>query len=104
MATQKAAKVVRITSNNQIAIPAFIVRDLKLRKGSYLEVVAKGRKIIITPKHLVDDEDIAMYRAVIKKGRAQFARGDTVDWEEVKQKLDQLEKTVSSMKSTTGMC
>jgi AbrB family looped-hinge helix DNA binding protein len=84
---QTASKVVRITSNNQIAIPAFIVRDLGLRKGTYLEVREKGRRIIITPKHLVDDEDVAMYEAVIKKGRVQFARGETVDWEEVKKKL-----------------
>ena len=89
MATQKASKVVRITSNNQIAIPAFIVRDLKLRKGSYLEVAEQGRRIVITPKHLVDDEDMAMYREVIRKGRAQFARGETVDWEAVKKRLDQ---------------
>jgi mRNA interferase RelE/StbE len=81
MSEQAVSKIVRITSNNQIAIPAFIVRSLNLRKGSYLEVKEQGRKIIITPKHLVDDEDIAMYDAVIKKGRSQFAKGETADWE-----------------------
>ena len=30
MARQKVAKVVRITSNNQIAIPAFIVREPRI--------------------------------------------------------------------------
>ena len=88
MAKQKTVRMVRISSNNQVAIPAFIVRDLKLKKGSYLEVEEKGRKIVITPKQLVDEEDVAMYRAVIKRGRAQFERGQTVDWEDVKKKLN----------------
>ena len=80
-------KLVRVTTNNQVAIPAFIVRSLKLHMGSYLEVKEKGSQIVMTPKHLVDDEDFAMYQAVIKKGRQQFAKGETVDWENVKKKL-----------------
>ena len=85
-------KLVRITTNNQVAIPAFIVRDLGLAKGAYLEVKEKGRQIVMTPKHLVDDEDFAMYDAVVKKGRSQLAKGKTVDWEEVKKKLDRQRK------------
>lgn len=82
------SKLVRLTTNNQVAIPAFIVRELGLKKGSYLEVKEKGREIIITPKQLVDEEDFAMYKAVIKKGRVQLAKGETVAWEDVKKKLD----------------
>ena len=81
------SKLVRLTTNNQVAIPSFIVRDLNLCKGSYLEVEEKGRQIVMTPKRLVDEEDFAMYEAVIKKGRSQFKRGETVDWEEVKKKF-----------------
>jgi bifunctional DNA-binding transcriptional regulator/antitoxin component of YhaV-PrlF toxin-antitoxin module len=80
-------KLVRVTTNNQVAIPVFIVRSLKLHMGSYLEVKEKGNQIVMTPKHLVDDEDFAMYQAVIKKGRQQFTKGQTVDWEDVKKKL-----------------
>ena len=58
---RKLAKLVRITTNNQVAIPAFIVRDLNLSKGAYLEVEKKGRQIIMTPKRVVDEEDFAMY-------------------------------------------
>jgi len=86
------SKLVRLTTNNQVAIPAFIVRELGLKKGSYLEVKEKGREIVITPKQLVDEEDFAMYKAVVKKGRAQLAKGETVAWEDVKKKLDRQRK------------
>ncbi len=88
MPKPKLKRLVRITTNNQVAIPAFIVRNLSLRKGTYLEVEERGRQIVMTPKQLVDDEDFAFYKEVIKKGRAQLRAGETVDWEDVKRKLD----------------
>lgn len=87
MPTENATRLVRITSNNQVAIPVAIVRDLKLHKGSYLEVKEKENQIVMTPKYLVDEEDFAMYQAVIEKGRDDFEKGKTVDWEVVKKKL-----------------
>jgi predicted transcriptional regulator len=33
-------------------------------------------------------ETAAWYRAVIKRGRAEVAAGETVSWEEVKRELD----------------
>lgn len=83
----KLRKLIRLTTNNQVAIPSFIVRDLKLEKGSYLEVEEKGHQIVMTPKHMVDDETYAMYEAVVKRGRDQFKKGETVAWEDVKKKL-----------------
>lgn len=83
----KLKKLVRLTTNNQVAVPAFIVRDLKLQRGAYLEVEEKGRQIVMTPKRLVDEEDFAMYEAAIKKGRLQMKKGETVNWEDVKSKL-----------------
>lgn len=87
MSQGRLRKLVRLTTNNQVAIPVFVVRSLKLRKGSYLEVEEKGKQIIMTPKELVDQEDFAMYQEVIKKGREQHRKGETVDWEDVKKKL-----------------
>ncbi|OGW83481.1 MAG: hypothetical protein A2Z83_04045 [Omnitrophica bacterium GWA2_52_8] len=51
---EKLKKIVRLTTNNQVAIPAFIVRLLRLQKGSYLEVEEQGERIIMTPKKIVD--------------------------------------------------
>ena len=83
----KIKKLVRLTTNNQVAVPAFIVRDLKLHRGAYLEVEERGRQIVMTPKRLVDEEDFAMYEEAIKKGRLQIWKGETVGWEDVKNKL-----------------
>ena len=83
----KLKKLVRLTTNNQVAVPAFIVRDLKLHRGAYLEVEERGRQIVMTPKRLVDEEDFAMYETAIKKGRLQIRKGETVSWEDVKNKL-----------------
>ena len=88
--TRSQAKLVRITTNNQVAIPSFIVRDLKLHKGSYLEVKEKGKQIVMVPKRVVDEEDFALYEKVVTKGRLQLKTGETVSWEEVKKKLDNL--------------
>jgi hypothetical protein len=52
----------------------------------------KGKEIVMKPKRLVDEEDFSLYEAVIKKGRVQFAKGETVDWEEVKKKLGRRRK------------
>ena len=84
----KEKKIVRLTTNNQVAVPAFIVRDLKLHRGSYLEVEEIRSRIVMTPKRFVDEEDFARYEAVIKKGREEIKRGQTVSWEEVKRKLE----------------
>lgn len=83
----KLKKLVRLTTNNQVAVPAFIVRDLKLHKGAYLEVEERGRQIVMTPKRLVNEEDFAMYEAVVRKGRDQMQKGETVDWEDVKRQI-----------------
>jgi len=91
MHRQKPCKLVRLTTNNQVAIPAFIIRDLGLSKGTYLEVQESGRKIVMTPKRLVDEEDFTAYEQVIKKGRERLRKGETVSWDDVKKKLDRQE-------------
>lgn len=92
MANDPQNKLVRITGNNQVAIPSFIVRDLGLQKGVYLQVEEKGRQIVMTPMRLVDEENFAMYEAIVKKGREEYKRGETVDWERVKKKLNRRNK------------
>ena len=92
MSKRRLSKIVRITTNNQVAIPAFIVRDMHLSKGTYLEVEEKGRQIVMTPKRVVSEEDFAMYEAVIKKGRMEFEKGETAQWEDVKRKMNRRSK------------
>ena len=87
MSEPKASKLVRLTTNNQVAIPAFIVRDLHLQKGAYLEVSEQGSRIVMTPKRVVDTDDYAAYEKFIKKGRSALKLGKTVNWDTVKKKL-----------------
>jgi AbrB family looped-hinge helix DNA binding protein len=83
----KAERLVKITTNNQVAIPTSIVRRLNLQKGTYLAVEERNHRVVLIPKRLVDEEDFAMYEKVIRRGRSQLARGETVEWEEVKKKV-----------------
>ncbi len=99
MEKPKNPKLVRITTNNQVAIPASIVKDLKLSKGTYLEVEEKGRQIVMTPKHVVNEDDYAFYAPIIKKAREEMARGEYVCWEEVEKKLDRIKKTSKNKKA-----
>lgn len=92
MTNYKQNKLVRMTGNNQVAIPSFIVRDLGLQKGVYLQVEEKGRRIVMTPMRLVNEEHFARYQDVIKKGRKEYEKGKTVAWEDVKKKLDRQNK------------
>ena len=66
----KATRLVRMTTNNQVAIPASIVRRLNLQKGTYLQVEERDHKVVMIPKRVVDEEDFALYEKVIKKGRS----------------------------------
>ena len=47
----------------------------------------------MTPKRVVSEEDFAMYEAVIKKGRKEFEKGETVLWENVKKKMNRQKKS-----------
>ncbi len=80
-------KLVRMTSNNQIAVPTAIARILKLEKGCYLEVEEKNRKIIMTPKKVVDAEDFHLYERAVRKGRSELKNGQAANWADVKKSL-----------------
>jgi len=93
MVKQKTKKVVRITTNNQVAIPALICRDLGLEKGTYLQVEEKGKQIVMTPMRLVDEGEYDFLLRKAKKAHKEVEQRETVSWEEVKRKLNRLRKT-----------
>ena len=80
-------KLVRMTSNNQVAVPTVIARILKLEKGCYLEVEEKNRKIIMTPKKMIDAEDFNLYERAVRKGRTELKNGQATAWTDVKKSL-----------------
>lgn len=80
-------KLVRMTGNNQVAVPTAIARLLKLQKGCYLEVEHKGHKIIMTPQKVVDADTFDLYERAIRKARGELKKGQTVSWSGLKKKL-----------------
>lgn len=80
-------KLVRMTGNNQVAVPTAIARLLKLEKGCYLEVEHKGHKIIMTPKKIVDTDSFELYERAIRKARIELKKGQTVSWPDLKKEL-----------------
>ncbi|MBI4354928.1 MAG: AbrB/MazE/SpoVT family DNA-binding domain-containing protein [Candidatus Omnitrophica bacterium] len=79
-------KLVRVTTNNQVAIPMAICRRLHLAKGSLLEADLRNNRVVFTPKRVVD-EDYRTYARQIRRGQAQMRRGETASWEQVKAEL-----------------
>ncbi|MBI4398835.1 MAG: hypothetical protein HY586_06890 [Candidatus Omnitrophica bacterium] len=89
---KKMKKLVRLTTNNQVAIPTLICRDMGLEKGAYLQVEEKGAQIVMTPMRLVDSEE-AFYLEKARQGHKEFERGETVSWESVKKKLEKMRRS-----------
>ena len=88
-------KLVRVTSNNQVAIPVAICKQLRIRRGCYLEAKTHGYHVVLTPVRLVDEENYRTYERVIREGRYQVKRGDVVSWDKVKAGLGRLTQSKS---------
>jgi len=86
-------KLVRVTSNNQVAIPVAICKQLRISKGCYLEAKTHGYHVVLTPVRLVDEENYRTYERVIREGRRQVKRGEVVPWERVKAGLERLTRS-----------
>ena len=85
-------KLIRVTSNNQVAIPAAICKRLRIHKGAYLEAKDQGYRIVLTPVRIVDEENYQTYERFIRGGRRQAKKGAVVSWEKVKEKLSRLDR------------
>lgn len=80
-------KLVKLTTNNQVAIPMDICKRLKIHKGSYLEAKDRGYQIVLTPVRVVDEENYQTYERFIREGRRQIREGKFSSWEKVKEQL-----------------
>src|ERR1700756_4155422 len=80
----------KIGQRRQVVIPKEIFEALGLKTGDFVEVTQVKRTVVITPKKLVDAEDVltpAEERAV-RRGEAQLRRGQYVTLEDVEHDLD----------------
>lgn len=80
-------KLIRMTANNQVAVPTALARLLKLEKGCYLEIEHKNNKLIMTPKKVVDADTFDLYERAIRKARVELKKGQTSRWSDIKKNL-----------------
>ena len=81
--------VVKIRTNRQVTIPKRIFEELGLKEGEYVEVLRRGRTVVLKPKVLVDPDDLLTPEGEesLRRGQEQLRRGEGIPWEEVKREL-----------------
>ena len=59
--------LVRVKEKAQVTLPDKIRRKLGISCGDYLEVVSEKNKIILTPKIIIDKEEVTLSKEGEKK-------------------------------------
>ena len=88
-ATPVRERVGRVGQRRQVVIPREILEALNLREGDFVAFAEQKNGVLIKPKRLVDPEDrLTVAEAkVVRKGEAQFKRGESKPWRDVKHAL-----------------
>jgi|SRR3989344_3112111 len=71
--TQDSSAIVKLGMSRQIAIPKRFWSELKLRSGEYMQIEKQGKRLMLTPKTLVDKDleaGLAQSFKDFKEGRA----------------------------------
>lgn len=63
--------VVRVLEHGQVTIPKQFREFLGLEKGDLAEAQLEGKRIVITPKKLVEDRALQELKAVLQEVHAQ---------------------------------
>ena len=90
MNVQLQSPISKLGKRRQVVIPREIASELNLHEGDYVEVSEKKGTIVLTPKKLVDAEDVLTPEEEnrVAKGFAQLKRGEQVPWQPLKRALD----------------
>jgi AbrB family looped-hinge helix DNA binding protein len=80
----------KLGQRRQVAIPKDICDELGLQEGDFVEVTSAEGQVVITPKKLVDADDVLTpeEEKLVRKGEAQLKKGEHVVWDDVKKQLD----------------
>jgi AbrB family looped-hinge helix DNA binding protein len=81
--------VSKLGKRRQVVIPKEIFDQLGLQIGDYLEAKVEDGKLVYIPKQLVDRDDLLTSEdeESLRRGLTELERGETSDWEEVKERL-----------------
>jgi AbrB family looped-hinge helix DNA binding protein len=79
----------KLGQRRQVVIPKKICDELGLQEGDFVEVTSAEGQVVITPKKLVDADDVLTpeEEKLVRKGEAQLKKGEHVAWDDVKQQL-----------------
>ncbi len=79
----------KLGQRRQVVIPKEICDELGLEEGDFVEVTSTAGKVIITPKKLVDADDLLTpeEEQIIREGEQELDRGKHVPWNEIKTHL-----------------
>jgi AbrB family looped-hinge helix DNA binding protein len=73
-----------------VVIPKEICEHLGLTEGDFVEVQQVKDSIVITPKKLVDADDVLTpeEEKIVRKGERQLRRGQSRTWRQIKHDLE----------------
>jgi AbrB family looped-hinge helix DNA binding protein len=80
----------KLGQRRQVVIPKKICDELGLQEGDFVEVTSAEGQVVITPKKLVDADDVLTpeEEKLVRKGEAQLKKGEHMAWDDVKKQLD----------------
>lgn len=79
----------KLGQRRQVVIPKEICDELGLEEGDFVEVTSTEGKVIITPKKLVDADDLLTpeEEQMVREGEKELGKGKHVSWDELKTQL-----------------
>ena len=82
--------VSRVGKRRQVVIPKEICEEVGLGEGDFVEIKYSRGAILLTPKKLVDSDDILTpeEERIVLRGEQQLRRGDYVSLEQLEHELD----------------
>lgn len=79
----------KLGQRRQVVIPKEICDELGLEEGDFVEVTSTAGKVIITPKKLVDADDLLTpeEEQMVREGEKELGKGKHVPWDELRTQL-----------------
>lgn len=80
----------KLGQRRQVVIPKAICDALGIAIGDFMEVRATRGKVVITPKKLVDADDVLTpeEETIVRRGVRQLKQGASKSWQQIKHEMD----------------
>ena len=80
----------RVGKRRQVVVPKEVCEEVGLREGDFVEIKYSRGAIVLTPKKLVDSDDILtpQEEKIVLRGEQQLRRGEYVTLDQLEHELD----------------